>query len=241
MAQRSNFTIALMDRTTGRALSNTGGKFIVCTAGTGGKATLLDSTGAALTNPVTASGGVLTFAIAGAPIAQSVDIFGIAGDGSAVIITAAKPGDPTEFWVETSRRNQTAIFPFLGSDYTAAAENTLGVLFPVGAIILPAIATKTLVAQSGKTFDFGMLSSDSGGDADGLLVGASLAATGTIIGKISSTRTLGALVIETATGAAAVVSVPYVTLAALTPSITPSSGTTTGACLIQVPYLKPAS
>lgn len=237
------FDIQIMDASTGKAVIAAGGKFIVTLAGLTGKATLYnpDSNFAALANPITPTRGKLRFAIAASPVGASVDIFGIAPGGQAVKQTSVQPGNPTEILVGAGRF-QELIIPYLASDYTAASENDTGLDLPTGAAMEPWQRVKTTVNQSSKTLDVGLLSSESSGDADGFMVGMSLNATGTIVSKLSSTATVGALLKETLTGAAAVAGVPYVIGAtAVSVSLTPSSGSTTAAGYICLPYVMPPS
>jgi hypothetical protein len=239
----TTYDVQIMDRATGKALLTAGGKAIVVTAGLTGKLTLYnpDSDFASLSNPITPTRGKLRFATAVSPVSSSVDIYGIAGNGSAFVMKGVQTGAPTEIWIDSIRRTQTLLVPFLGSDYTAAAENDTGLDFVAGMMIRSHIVTHVTVLQAAKTFDLGLLSSETGGDADGFIVGQSLATLGAIVTKASATVTIGALLKETATGAAAVIPVPYIVALATSLTITPSAATTTAACLFEIEYKLPAT
>ena len=64
---------------------------------------------------------------------------------------------------------------------------------PAHAIVLDAFVNVTTAESTGttKTLDVGLLSSESGGDADGFLDGVSTAATGLVRGALSITKTVG--------------------------------------------------
>lgn len=241
----SIFNIALMDRSSGKAANTTGGKWLVVPTGTAGPlATLLnpDSNYAALTQPITSTSGVIRFAIAGAPITQGVDIYGFTGDGSFIKIINAKPGDPTEWFIGgggAAGGLETAIVPFLGTDYPATVEKSTGLQFKANSIILPHPSFQTLTVQSGKTIQAGLLASESGGAAAGFIDAISMATAGTVVAKLASTGTLGSLLRETTTGAAAVIPVPYAIAAAVSISFTGSSGSTTAAGFLHIPFFKP--
>ena len=71
----------------------------------------------------------------------------------------------------------------------AAGETDTGFDFRAGDVIMTAwVDTQTLEAtQATKTVDVGLLSSESGGDADGILDGVSVAAAGVTVGKTTIT------------------------------------------------------
>lgn len=78
-------------------------------------------------------------------------------------------------------------------------ERTYAFTFPVGAIVKRVyldVATAEATA-SDKTIDVGLLSSETAGDADGFLDGASTAAANVVSGNmVASARTLGVLLYE---------------------------------------------
>jgi hypothetical protein len=84
----------------------------------------------------------------------------------------------------------------------ATTETDTGVNLPAKALVLDvSLDVQTAEATGGtKTLDVGTLSSESGGDANGFLVGISAAGTGLIVPSLAAAGvTLGALLIETVT------------------------------------------
>jgi hypothetical protein len=92
------------------------------------------------------------------------------------------------------------VVPFYFGDVTVAAETDTGLDFTAGQIVLPWPTVRTTVADATETIDVGLLSSESGGDADGLLALASVGAVGSVIGSLLGTDTLGALLKEDTNG-----------------------------------------
>lgn len=202
MAQNSIFDIQLMSSVSGKALLGVGGRCLVVAAGLTGKSTLLnpDSSMASLANAMTLTRGRARFAITGAPLAQSVDIYGVSPGGHFFQAKGVQPGDPTEIPINTIQRQQTMVIPWLGTDFTSATETASGLILPAGTLVHPNPALQITVGQSGKTLDVGMLSSEIGsGDANGFLETLSLTTAGTYLGKLVSTANLGALLHETST------------------------------------------
>lgn len=81
------------------------------------------------------------------------------------------------------------------------SETDTGVDLPAGVLVTGAIIQVTTAAASG-TIDVGILSTESGGDADGFIDGASCAATGfTVLNRVDESdaaNTLGVLLREAA-------------------------------------------
>lgn len=123
------------------------------------------------------------------------------------------------------------------------SETDTTVNLPVGAVVLEAyVDVVTEVAEA--TIDVGMLSSESGGDADGLIDGASCATAGKILPILvnatgASTNTLGALLrahqgVKTADGTANYVAIkqPFVVTTAVSVSYTTSDHAVAGNIII---------
>ena len=232
----SDYSIQLQNDLRGTSALDSGGKFLVIQAGLTAKQTLYDPDNgyASLSNPITPTRGRLRFATLST--VDKVDIYGFTGDGCFVVRKNVYPGREAEIFYDPHQSAQTAVIPVLGSDYTAASENDCGLDFPAGALVIPEPFIRVTVNQSSKTIDVGLLSSESGGDADGFLVAASLNATGTIKGSVTGTDTLGALVKEDTNGSTVYVPMGAAIASAVSITFTPSSGTTTGACFIYLPY-----
>lgn len=126
-----------------------------------------------------------------------------------------------------------------------ASEHDTGIILPAGIIIEDVLVQAVTVAESA-TIDIGTLSSESGGDADGLIDGESIATAGFVAHKMvdasAANNTLGALLVEsdikTADGTALYQSlkkVPgYLLDAARTLSYTTSDATVAGNIYVKV-------
>lgn len=233
------FDLQLYDALTGRTIEAAGGTLYVSLTGAFAKATLTnpDNDYAALANPITATRGKFRFAIANTGLGlPAVDVFGIAPGGQAFRALNIKMGEVTDIDIDTTNVIQQLIVPFAIADTTANTETDTGFNFPVGATILPFPSIDVRTVDSGMTIDVGLLSSESGGDADGFLDGISLTTAGQIKPTFASSVTQGALLRVTATGAAAVIPEPGVISTAVSLTYTLSSSTDTGAGYIKIPY-----
>ena len=82
------------------------------------------------------------------------------------------------------------------ASWLTGSEQDIGLDLPAQSIVLAAFVIVATAEATGttKTLDVGLLSSESGGDADGFLDGLSVAATGLIFPTLASgAQTLGAL------------------------------------------------
>ena len=233
------FDIQVYDALTKKAVTSTGGTLYVCATGAYAKSTLVnpDSDYASLANPLTATRGKFRFAIANTGLGTpALDIYGMAPGGQAFRATNIRPGEVTDIFVDTTNVMQQLQVPFSIADTAAATETDTGFDFPAGTTILPFPSIDVRTVDSGMTIDVGLLSGESGGDADGFLDGISLTTAGQIKPTFASTVTQGALLRVTATGAAAVIPEPGIIAAAVSLTYTLSSSTDTGAGYIKVPY-----
>lgn len=234
------YNVQLMDRATGKAIIAAGGKCLVVTASGTGKRTILNAiTFASATNPLTPTRGLISFAIdSTTPLADSSDLYIMAPGGQFVVARGVKSGDPTEVWVDTRRREQTMILPFDITDTTAATETDTGFDFVAGMILLPSPALYVSAIDATETIDVGLLSSESGGDADGIIDLASVGTLGTLLAVASGTPTLGALLRETVTADAGTTSAraPYIVAAAVSVTYTLTTGSDTAKGFFEIPY-----
>lgn len=218
-----------------------GGVAIICTAGSARKATLYnpDSSFASLANPVSFTRGKIKFATL--DTVTSVDIYGVAPSGQAFVLRGVKPGAEPDIQIRTNCIQNVLAVPVHAADYTAATEGTTGLLLPSYALVQPHLGIRVITAQSGKTLDVGLLSTDSGGDADGFVVAASLATAGMVDITGISTATVGALLkgAFATTPAVATMETYAAQATAKTISVTFSSASTTAEALILIPYLNP--
>jgi hypothetical protein len=222
----------------GPAALAAGGTFIVCTANTPDKATIVNADDfTALANPITATRGKLRFATLASVL--TVDIYGFTADGCFVFAKGVRPGGTSEIFYDAGRSHQVAMVPFHWSDYTIAAEADTGLDLPAGSLVLPTVAVRVTTADATETIDVGLLSSESGGDADGFLVAASVGTVDvTVPGLLVGTDTLGALLKEDTNGSSVLVPRPYPVAAARSIVILLSTGSDTAAGFILIPYLR---
>lgn len=196
-----------------KSITASGGAVHVATANSPAKATLYDSSGASLANPVALTNGGAEFYVADSITA--VDLY-IAAPGGQFLVREDVTPAIHNFTVDTSERYQVYKIPFASADSTAATEKDTGFNLPATAQVLPLLGgagiTVTTAATAGaKTIDVGTLSSESGGDANGFLAAVSTAALGKVVG------TNGALFVTNApalTDAATAKSISYTTGAA---------------------------
>lgn len=243
----SDFSLQLMDTFTGKLLQTSGGKFIVTVAGSPLKKTLVnqDSAYASLSNPITPTYGRLRFAVAGvSPVEVSVDIYGFTGDGRYVVARGVTPQD-SELWVGGNRWQQMAVIPLHITDYPATVETDTGLDFTTGMVIDPNIFMKVTTADATETLDVGLLSSESGGDADGFLAALDVGTAGTIVSKIAATATVGALLKENTTDSGSQTSPvrkPYaIGATAVSLTFTTTAGSDTLQGYVCIPYSLPAA
>ncbi len=235
------YQLQIQDFLRGTPVATAGGAAIICQPGTARKASLFNpDTGAAIANPIILTRGNMRFATDNT--ITTVDIYGFAPDGGFFVFRGARPGGDPEIPYAIDQMQHTAVIPLAAQDFTAAAEGTTGLQFPSGALLWPAAALRVTVLEGSRTIEVGLLSSESGGDADGLLDAVSLAAVGTIAPAVSGTPTLGALLVQN------FATTPAVNLpdthaigptAARTISATFSASSATAQAFAVLPYVKP--
>lgn len=239
----NTFDLQIYDRATGKAVTSSGGNAVVVATGAYAKSTLLnpDSDYASLANPIAASRGKFRFAITNTGLgAPAVDVFGIAPGGYAFRVLNVKPGEITDVWIDSQKPEQTLILPFSITDATAATEKDTGFDLVTGMTIMPFPSIDVRTVDSAKTIDVGLLSSESGGDADGFMAAVLLTTAGVVQAKCAATATVGALLRESIVADAGTASVRHaysIGATAVSLTFTLSSGTTTAAGYIRLPYL----
>lgn len=235
------YTLQIQDFSRGMPVAGAGGAAIICQPGTARKATIYNpDTGAVLANPISLTRGNMRFATDNT--IATVDIYGFAPDGGFFAFRGARPGGDPEIPYSVDQVHHTAIIPLAAPDFTAATEGNTGLQFPAGALLLPSAALRVTTLESGRTLEVGLLSSESGGDADGLLDAISLAAVGTIAPAVSGTPTLGALLVQNF-GTTPAVNLPdshaIGPTAARSISATFSASSATAQAFALLPYVKP--
>lgn len=171
---------------------------------------LTDRFGTALANPVTFSNGKVTFYTAKSVTA--VTLSGITANGEAFFMPAVS-ASIHRVNIDTFKRDHVLVVPFINSDN---AETDTGLDLPANLLVHEVLMRVTTVDPT-ETIDFGILSSETGGDANGFVVAASVATAGIvqlvpqITGGINidfvSTNYVGALLATSIVGADAVATV----------------------------------
>ena len=178
------YSIQLMDHVTGEAIIAAGGVCYVAQSGEEAKATLFsDKNGTSLSNPLTLTRGKMEFFVA--DTVSTVDLYVMGPNGEFVSVTSVKPMGPNEIFVDSSRKDWVLKIPFDIDDTTANTETDTGFDLPQNAIVHPdGIGVLVVDIDATETIDVGILSSESGGDADGLLDAVSVATAGMVIGTV---------------------------------------------------------
>jgi hypothetical protein len=192
MAKNRIVDFQLVEAATGRHIKSSGGKVFVAANGTFHKATIYDVDQAALANPMTPNQGRIYFQVAKS--VAMVDLYIQAPKGQFIVIKNVVPGDRQEVPVDVSALQQTYVIPWAAVDSAAATEQDTGFDLPTDSLVSPHVAINVGSIDATETLDFGILSSESGGDADGFGVGVSVATLGTVALKSASTATRGALI-----------------------------------------------
>lgn len=234
------YAMQLNDAARGIAVATAGGMALITLAGSPRKATLFNpDTGAPLANPVPLNRGSLRFAVDSSVTA--VDAYGFAPDGGFFSLLGLRAGSEAEISYSVDQSEYTAIIPFAAQDYAAGTEVTTGLQFRANSIIQPDCAVRVTTQEASRSLELGLLSSESGGDADGFIDAVSLAATGSVVPLLSGTPTLGALLVQNfaTTPAVNVMRCHAITATARTISITTSASTAAAQGYVLLPFLKP--
>jgi hypothetical protein len=224
-------------------LALAGGAAIVTLPNSPKKATLFNpDTGQALANPVSLTRGRLRFATQdNVPV---VDIYGFGPDGGFFIRRGLRAGAEPQITYAFDQMEHLAVVPMAIQDFVANTEGNTGLQFALGSLLLPTPAFRVTTQEASRTVSVGLLSTESGGNATGLLAALSLAALGTIGPAVSGTPTLGALLVQNFATSPAV-NVPHARAiapaTARTISVTFSASTAAAQGYFVQPYLKPAS
>lgn len=178
------YRIQLKDAVLGTSIIAAGGKCHVSTAGSPDKATLYDKDGAALANPITPTRGFLNFFVDETVL--SVDLYIMAPGGQFVERYGVAASGPNEILVDTGNKRQMMKIPFSHVDDAGdATETDTGFDVPAKAVLLDRLHGMGLdvtAADATETIDFGILSSETGGDANGLIAASSVGTAGLVIG-----------------------------------------------------------
>lgn len=178
------FTVKLYDAATGRAISHDG-KVIVMDAASPDKVSLLDSSGAAASNPAAIVDGAVTFYTA--ETTKKVDLSIYTDYGCAKFVRDITPGAPIEIAIDITSMYQTLIVPFsvAHSGYAAATEMDSGLDLVVGQQVIPfGLGIRVTTADATETLDVGLDGSGAEDDPNGILEAISVATAGYVQGTI---------------------------------------------------------
>lgn len=175
----------------GQAINGTGGVVHVATHDYAAKASIYDKDGVALSNPRSLTAGGVEFHVAST--VTQVDLYIQAPDGQFLVRRGVAVGAYYDFVVNTDVKLQLFEIPFAAADSTAATEKDTGFNLPAHAAVLgkySGASIRVITADATETIDVGTLSTESGGDADGLMAAVSVnaaAQVGTTEGALHST------------------------------------------------------
>ena len=178
--------IQLYDTFKATNINDSGAVCFVAKAGLPEKATLQDQYGAALTNPLAMTSGLVEFYYDSSVTAQ-VDLYGMTAKGHWFEYLAVSPSGPNEINIDTSIKRMRMKIPFSYVDCTSGTEYKTGFKVPVPAFVLNRlhgcgldVTTKSTAGTD--TLSVGILSTDTGGAATGFINGSSVANAGQVIG-----------------------------------------------------------
>lgn len=216
----------------GRSIFSAGGVAIICLAGTSKKADVFGPRdGLQIANPVPFVSGKLAFGTM--DTVTEVDIYGISPGGSFFVRRGIRPNQEPEIVIAGDSPAQVAVIPFDARDFPAGVETSTGIQLPQNSLVLPNVGVQVTTLEAARTMMAGLLSTESGGDADGFVVGMSMATAGIKKVSTATTATIGALLLAGAVPEQA----PITT--ARTISITQSAGSTVAAGVLVLPYTRP--
>lgn len=202
------YHIQLLDAD-GVAITASGGVALVVEDGGEAKVATKDADGAALANPVALTNGVLEFFVA--DTVAEVDLYIRAPAGQFRVAKNVPASGPNSIRIATDVALHTYVIPFSSADIADATETDTGFDLPTNGAVLPeGISVDVTNAASTETISVGILSTESGGDADGFIALLSLTTAATVVAKNTVTvgsnesflasTTLGALVNDFAVG-----------------------------------------
>ena len=206
----AHYSIQLQDHRSGEIIETAGGACYVAQAGLPDKQTVKDKTGATVTNPVALTNGRIDFYVD--DTVASVDLYVQGPSGHFVVAKTVKPSGPNEIMIDQGVLRQVAVIPFSVDDTTATTETDTGFDLPTNARIDPTgVGVRVTTVDATETIDVGLLSTESGGDANGLVAALSVATAGFVLAKPTLTAggsetyyastTLGALLVTFLAGA----------------------------------------
>jgi hypothetical protein len=185
------YQIQLIDASTGLALNHSGSVRVTDIGVPTRVVTYGFTTEAADSSTITFSNGLIKFKTADTK--NSVDIYGITEKGYPIILKGAKPGGNTSYRIDVNNRLQTLIIPWdiVDSDIADATEFDTGFDLATNQVVLSAgVGVLVETADSTETIEVGILSSESGGDADGFIDVLALTTAAFVLADVTVTTGL---------------------------------------------------
>jgi len=182
MTQYVKTSFQLKDQN-GQALSGTGGQVYVAAAGDAAKVAIYDKDGVALTNARALTAGGVQFHTVST--VTSVDLYIQAPGGQFLTKLAVPTGAYYDLVVDTSNKHQLFVIPFAIGDTTAATETDTGFNVPTSSQVLGRLSgcgLRVTTADAGQTIVVGLLSTESGGSANGFITATSTTSAVQLIG-----------------------------------------------------------
>jgi len=167
------WSIQLSDERKGLKINDNSGVANVLVDGSPTEVTLYaDEVATAKSNPLTFTDGFVDFWTAES--VSSVDISILTAAGEAIFISGQSASE-VRINVDTQKREQTLMIPFAAS----TAETDTGFDLPAN-LLLESCCVRVTTVDATETLDVGLLSSEAGGDANGLISAISVATAGVI-------------------------------------------------------------
>ena len=180
-----DYEMVFGDSRTMESITASGGQAVVMSNGAPDLVTLYNpaSDYASLAQGVALSRGRLRFATL--DTVEAVDVGVMLPGGQFEFIAGVKPKSKTQYLVDLGRKHQLLKVGFSYASGAATEVDTL-IDFPTNAMIQGAGALVTALDAT-ETIDIGLLSSESGGDADGFAALLSVAALGAVEAAVAVT------------------------------------------------------
>lgn len=168
------FKLQLADAATGEIIQNSGGKVYVAQNGGSRKQTIYNKDGTTKSNPFTPVNGSIEFYTPDAN--AKVDLYIMAPGGQFRRVLNVGASGNNEILIDTNNRVQNAYIPFSIFDMVANTEFDTGFDMPLNSAAYGVgLGALVRTLDAGITLNVGILSSEAGGDADGLIAGLSMA------------------------------------------------------------------
>lgn len=185
----------------GRIVGIAGGQVMACATNSPNQVAIYDANGAQI-NATAATrvaqalnrGNIL---IRTADSVENFDLHIMTPTGHWVDVYNVRAGDRKELQYSTRDRMSLIYLPVgevTANGFTAGTEFDTGFDLMTGMVVLPDTGWETTTLEAARTIEIGLLSSESGGDADGFIDAMSTAAAVVEMCKSAATATRGALV-----------------------------------------------